>query len=265
MMRRAAAVAVVLVTLIATGPASHAQAHAGPGKTSDPVAALQRALVKGHGIRFFTHYESDFTTDGEMDKGPIRGTDRGRVEFSDGGLHASDLTSRSPDNKDDPWPVRWITFKGRHYVHDRTMTDDGKWGKYEWTLVMMDHLRPRLDNGDVNLLSPATLKAVLATTKSRHTTPAGTLRLEGTITTGALYKADRDIYTGLNGKLDAEEAKNPIAWRLWIGKDGLIRRAWTAWTFPITPTMAQHLKKNMRITGWGSKVKITPPRSYVGD
>ncbi|RBQ18676.1 hypothetical protein DP939_19545 [Spongiactinospora rosea] len=258
-------ITLTLAVLVATGPGATAHAAHGRQVGPDPVAALERMLINGHGIRFFvTGRTVEATGDGQKDERPRR-TEYGRVEFRNGGLQASDLTSHTPGNEEDPWPTRWITFTGQHYVKSRDINDDGTWGSYDWTRVKLDYLRPQLEIGYISLLHVPTLRAVLASTRARHTTSAGTVRLDGIITLAALYKADPRMDDDLIDKPTAKERRLKVAWRLWIGKDGLIRRAWASWTHPLESGGTVTQAHNMRITGWGSKVKISPPRSYPGD
>ncbi|MEU7003710.1 hypothetical protein [Nonomuraea sp. NPDC046570] len=110
------------------------------------------------------------------------------------------------------------------------------------------------------------LKAVLATTRTRSPAGGGTTRYEGTITLGQLAEVTPWLRSALRGVFDREDKKSKILWRLWIGKDQLVRRGWTSYTQPGPRGTDVNVHKviDMRLTGWGGKVKIkTPPTAQV--
>ncbi|MFI6921852.1 hypothetical protein ACIBIZ_18050 [Nonomuraea spiralis] len=122
----------------------------------------------------------------------------------------------------------------------------------------------------VSLSDPATLRAVLATTTSRR--PAGmydgvrTTVHEGVITFAQLHKVNPDMRIGARSRPTGEYASWKVSWRLWIGPDQLVRRAWSAWRDPNdsldrSAGEPQHYSfvEDLRLSDWGMKVDIQPP------
>jgi hypothetical protein len=122
----------------------------------------------------------------------------------------------------------------------------------------------------VSLSDPATLRAVLATTARKR--PAGvydgvrTTLYEGTITFAQLHKVNPGMRIGFRSKPTGTYASWKVSWRLWIGQDQLVRRAWSAWREPNdTPDRSASEKpyyafeEDLQLSDWGMKADIQPP------
>ncbi|GAA5074270.1 hypothetical protein HNP84_009481 [Thermocatellispora tengchongensis] len=182
----------------------------------------------------------------------------GRVAFGPGRIAATDWTSEWKPAKKRTTRVRWLTFPGEVYVHG-LFEETGEW------LRSASTDRPRFTAGHIDVLDPAVLKAVLATTTTTRPVPGGLTRHDGVITVGALYELDPSLRLGIDLKPNRAERKIKIAWRLWFGKDRLVRRVRATWTEPVDRKIPdQSHRVDLRVTGWGGKVEITrPPADLV--
>lgn len=254
MRRWIATMAVATVSVAVTGLGTAADAQTGQ---ISPADALRRQLVENRGVAM-----SEVTTwgrDGEKNSSRRKT----RTEFGKGTVTATDV--RHIDRSDDSQPpVRFLTFTGRTYCQGWICpAPEGK----TWVLFYEDEkTRPFLEPGGIDLGDPAALQAVLATTEAKR--PGGvydstrTTIHQGTITYAQLYKASpafRDHYgrkppTGRNAKVK-------ISWRLWLGKDQLVRRVQTTWTelvFNGTSVEGFHVI-DARLTDWGAETDIPVP------
>ncbi|MER5628497.1 hypothetical protein ABT061_46510 [Streptosporangium sp. NPDC002544] len=251
MRRWIAASAVMLVVPMVAGFGTTADAQGAP---ADPIDALKRQLVENRGVKM-----SMVRTATEEKKEKDYVWTKAVAEFGKGKIVAVDMAHDS-DRVKRIDPVRQIIFEGRQYIQNDYIPD----GK-SWLLNENNEVRPELDAGWIKLADPVMLKAVLATTKVKR--PAGiydgtrTTLYQGTITLGQLYKASPGFPFGLVVKPTEEEAKAKISWRLWLGEDQLVRRAWGSWSEPFSKNGDVHVSYvvDARLTGWGAETDIAVP------
>ncbi|MET8386223.1 hypothetical protein ABZV14_24800 [Streptosporangium canum] len=244
----------VTVSVAVTGLGTAADAQTGP---ISPADALRRQLVENRGVTM-----SEVTTWGR-DGGKNKSRQKTRAEFGKGTVTAIDFRDVPRSNASEP-PVRFLRFKGRTYCQGWICpTPEGK----TWVLFYEDEKsRPFLKSGEIDLGDPAALRAVLATTEAKR--PGGvydgtraTIH-QGTITYAQLYKASLAFRDQYGRKPPAgRAAKVKISWRLWLGKDQLVRRVQTSWTeLVINGTRVREFHViDARLTGWGAKTDIPVP------
>ncbi|MFC6577820.1 hypothetical protein ACFQBS_13860 [Planomonospora parontospora] len=247
-------VGAMTVSVAVTGFGIAADAQAAP---VNPADALRRQLVEDRGVTM-----SEITTtwtDGKKHR--IR--DKTRAEFGDGGVIATDFTHGTGSDAS-PFSVRFLTFKGRLYCRGWICPASG--GK-TWVLSDEDEAtRPFLESDGIDLGDPAALHAVLATTEA--TRPGGvydgtrTTIHQGTITYAELYRtspAFRDDYG--RKPPTGRDAKTEVSWRLWIGKDQLVRRVQTSRTARLIKGRDLWVSRvvDARLTGWGAETDIPVP------
>ncbi|MER7502153.1 hypothetical protein AB0L05_10320 [Nonomuraea pusilla] len=126
----------------------------------------------------------------------------------------------------------------------------------------------RLDVGHLRLDEPAVLAAVLATTtttKASDTYDGSPTTLhQGSISFRQLWNVRPELRDSF---VKDEHADWEIDWRLWIGKDGLVRRAWSRWREPegdkwegVTEGQGWFgFVEDVRYSDWGMKLTIKPP------
>ncbi len=251
-----AAVFLVAASTVTAGPAVRADA------VVDPVGAIQRQLVPGHGVKIIQRTRVNWSGSWSTHK-PVRGV----VGFGNGKIVATDLTNFNLG----PHGTRNICIGKRGYeLHAKPDPDwplpPGKsWVTYEWPCQLV------LKSGHhVSLSDPATLRAVLATTA--HKRPAGvydgvrTTLYEGAITFAQLHKAKPDMRIGFRSRPTGKYATWKVSWRLWIGPDQLVRRAWSSWRDPNDSLDRSAVDKpyyafveDLRLSNWGMKLDIQPP------
>ncbi|MGW0803440.1 hypothetical protein [Nonomuraea sp. NPDC002799] len=259
MSRRTRTLPVILgVALAAVSVAVPPAAAAGRG---DPVAALKRQLNGPGGVRIVT----SSTARSPSENFGYTFKARAIYEFRDGKVVAIDFTvpkSASDDGQ------RIIEFPDRGYNWQQDPPDYLPIGK-SW--IVGNKRRDLYLQCDQMVLSdPATLRHLLGTTTAKRGggTYDGTRTTlyEGTTTIGALYKLNPRLR--VNSYLDkptgphAGYAKLPVRWRLWIGRDLLVRRCQTRYDEPV----ALYDTKNrtfrtadVRLSGWGQAISIKPP------
>jgi hypothetical protein len=252
-MRRwiAASAVMLVVPMVAAGLGGTANAQRAP---ADPIDALKRQLVENRGVKMSTVLT---VTEEQKDKDHV--WTKAVAEFGKGKIVAVDMTHDSDRIKRID-PIRQIIFEGRQYIQNGYIPD----GK-SWLLNEDNEVRPKLDAGWIKLADPAMLKAVLATTKVKR--PAGvydgtrTTLYQGTITVGQLSKASHGFPFGLVVMLTEKEAKAKMSWRLWLGEDQLVRRAWGSWSRPFSKNDGVPVSYvvDARLTGWGTETDIAAP------
>ena len=224
---------------------------ASAGAAPDPVTAIQRQLVKGHGVRIDERDTFNSGLDWDRLK-PVKGV----IGFGNGKVVATDMR----DYNSAKHGTRSLCIGERGWTYDPKKLPKGKtWVTYKWPCkltVGLDYIR---------LDEPASFKALLATTTSRQ--PAGTYDgtrttlYQGTITFGQLNDAHpaKDI----SPLSKPEYADWTVSWRLWIGQDGLVRRAWSKWREPKPEaTTGQDwygFVDDVRLSDWGVRADIQPP------
>ncbi|MER6174017.1 hypothetical protein [Streptosporangium sp. NPDC001681] len=260
-----AAFAAVLASALVAGFGDGASAQSAP---ADPVRALKKQMAAHGGVRFSrvavdtTEDRSDVPSWMTKRKSKITFRSKGAVQFGGGKVTASDVTSRNSLIGSDE-SVRLVTFTGRSYMSGWPVQPlpAGK----EWVLLDDDTTRPEMDSGRIRLADPATLRAVLATTTAKR--PAGrydgtrTTLYEGKITFGELSKAYPGFRLLTDGKPTAKDLGIEVSWRLWIGEDQLVRRAWSSWSEPLLKKIDLYVSSvtDVRLTGWGTAPGVHAP------
>lgn len=233
---------------------------AGADAAPDPVAAMQRQLVKGHGVRINDRFTINDGGQGGWDRGQ---PEKGIVGFGNGKIVATDLryyhTAKSS--------TRTICIGKRAWEYRPKGLPKGKtWLAYESVQ------RLAVGSGHIRLDDPATFRAVLATTTSRRAASTydgtRTTLYEGTITFGQLLDANpaKDFYFLKQGS-ESEYTAWTISWRLWIGRDQLVHRAWSKWREPETKPFNGMTEgqgwfgyiNDVRFSDWGMRADIQPP------
>ncbi|MEU4407703.1 hypothetical protein AB0F88_24560 [Streptosporangium sp. NPDC023963] len=253
-MRRwiAASAVMLVVPMMATGLGSTANAQGAP---ADPIDALKRQLVENRGVKMSKVHTSTYIADGEKEHFWTEAV----AEFGRGKITTIDMTYDS-DRRNWTDPIRQITIEGRQYIQDDHLPNGKSWIPRE-----DNEIRPVLSADWIKLADPVMLKAVLATTKVKR--PAGiydgtpTALYQGTINLGQLYKASPGFPFGLVAKPTRKEAKAKISWRLWLGEDQLVRRAWGSWREPFSKNgdVPVSYVVDARLTGWGAETDIAVP------
>ncbi|WP_052423313.1 hypothetical protein [Nonomuraea candida] len=237
------------VVLTGLGGAAHAQAP-----LTGPAEALRSQLAENRGVTM-----SEVTTWWEVgDKVSYR--KKIRAEFGKGMVTATDIRDVPSTDVPEPAP-RFLTFKGRRYCQGWICpAPEGK----TWVLSSeKEKIRPFLESGGIDLANPDTLRAVLATAEARH---AGgvydgtrTTVYRGTLTFGELYKVSPAFRDQHGGKAPTGKyAKKELSWRLWLGRDQLVRRVRTSWPERLGQRLITNLR-DARLTGWGAKTDIAVP------
>ncbi|GAB1819493.1 hypothetical protein [Herbidospora sp. RD11066] len=211
-----------------------------------PPDALQAQFVAGRGVSMTTTYT-------DLDEPDFSFGSNYRVEFGPGGIVAVDKRERANPEFPSP-PPRWLTFKNRAYCQGWLCPapPTKTWVKYEGR----SHF-PELSSGPIVLDRPATMRALLAsaTTKGRGGVYDGTRTTiyRGVITFGDLHRITPGSY-----RPTGKDAKQKIIWRLWIGRDGLVRRVWTS-TSEDRETWVWTRITDSLLSGWGAKTHIQEP------
>lgn len=255
------------VAVLATGTPSSANAALDQHITADqaavpldPIAALKRQFVKRHGVRITVYTASTaIASDGRK---PTKES-AGVVEFGKGGVMATDLTYPSPGS-------RYVQTRKRFYEQ---LSDPAKRPpKKKWILI---GLQPPflIEVGHIRVTDPVTLKAVLSTTARTQPGPVydgtRTTLYEGVITFAQLRKAYPKMRIGFHSYPE-DYPDWTVSWKLWIGQDQLVRRAWSAWREPNDirdksfPDEYISAVVDTRLSRWGMKLHIgLPPADQV--
>ncbi|MEV0235680.1 hypothetical protein [Nonomuraea sp. NPDC050786] len=230
-MKRVLAGALAAATLITASPAQAAV---------DPVKALKKQLVAGHGVKVS---ETDRATSSDhKTDATFRMT--GVLEFGASGIVASDFTVRyvSRKRKADPMPMRWVSVGRDIYLQSTSGLPEGK------TWVHLDLRGPLISFQPTDLSRPVVLKGLIAHAK---TAKAGVYR--GSITQEQVRR--------LNGK-----SGTGFAYRLDIGPKGLPERLITDEKLDFGTYGWMRDAVTTRYTDWGTKVTIkAPPEEQVVD
>ncbi len=261
MVRLAASTTIVAVTASLAVTAAVTPASAGTA-TFGPADALRHQIVEGRGVTM-----SEVTTNIREDGERTAFRKKIRAEFGKGTVAALDVLDVADDRVPKPAP-RFITIDGRTFCQGWLCpAPEGK----SWVVLSESKkIRPFLESGGIDLVRPATLKAVLATAEAKNAggvyDSTRTTIYQGTLTLGELYKispAYRDQYSFTGKGPKGKEAKREVSWRIWLGKDQLVRRVWTTRTGPLgTDNGAKRWKTTItdaRLTGWGAKMDIAIP------
>ncbi|WP_432929888.1 hypothetical protein ACQPZZ_06675 [Microbispora sp. CA-135349] len=259
--------------LVAPAVAAPAQAHTtgSQARPLDPVAALRKQFVPGHGVRFTSSATIDF---GGMTT--VRSTAKGALAFGRSGIAASDVSQKidygalleDKDLKGADKPTRTITIGRTAYTNGGVFSSLFPEGK-KWLRSSGD-ARVGALRGTGEFVDPLdwrTLKTVLATTKAKSAggvvNGAKTTLYRGTITLKRLAEIEPRLKDGFS----ASEAKSVVGWKMWIGADQLVRKVQTSLTMKLRfkkTTIEVDATNVTSLVGWGSRVTVkAPPKSQV--
>lgn len=262
--------ALATAVLIASVPFATSPAAARTG-APDPARALKRQLVNKHGVRisetsrYFFGGKSTVSGNGTRIKG--------RLRLAPSGPAAADYTwwdVPSAKTKKKPELHRVIRVGADAYVDAGQYPGPTPEGK-EWIRYPANHRGSMGRDMDrdaslqpISVYDPSTLKAVLKRSASKPVSG-------GFLYWGAMsYKDLRTISKGAaiswtSGRPISGKSKGKIAWRLWTGRDGLLKRLTTTDTAG-SARKPPVKRTDTRYTGWGSRVVITaPPADEVID
>ncbi|WP_146607620.1 hypothetical protein [Spongiactinospora gelatinilytica] len=254
--------AVLIVIAMVAITAADGSGRLGAAAPADPVDALRRQFAAGRGVMVTT--KLTVTKKGET----IELGSAGAADFGPRGITATDLTATMPAGVFSAFTgagPRVVTVKGYRYIKDDTARESRGWQESG-----DDAVRPCLDATWTLLADPAMLAAVLATTTGRSRagvydgTP--TVLHEGVITLGALHRACPQPCDRLDpAEPQGATAGAKVSWRMWIGEDLLVRRAWAAWDgVSETGRILYTQVADARMTAWGTRPGIEIPRASGG-
>ncbi|MFF0307879.1 hypothetical protein ACFYSC_10635 [Streptosporangium sp. NPDC004379] len=219
--------------------------------------ALKRQLAGSRGVEFAETLTDTVVSGSDRGRRTVSRTE-GVARFGGGRIVATDSTDGT---------TRWISFADRAYGTGALFPTlpAGK----EW-VVSADAARPRLASGSLALDDPAVVRALLATAVSKHSggTYDGvrTTLYQGKITFAGLRKALPGLRLASGAPLDAARLKAKLSWRVWLGQDHLVRRAWSSWTEPRRKGVTGDVVhvSDARLTDWGTQTPIvSPPEEKV--
>ncbi|WP_157519980.1 hypothetical protein [Herbidospora daliensis] len=221
--------------------------------STTPPDALRAQFVAGRGVSMTTAVSTVEEEDSDYRQ-------KSRVEFGPDGVVAVDRRDVADPRYPDP-PLRYLIFKDRSYCQGWwCLTPPTKtWVKYEEPGSI-----PHFSAGDIAMDEPATLKALLARAVSKSAggvydrTPTTLYR--GVISHPDLYRVSPAFQRNYGGKRPTgNDAKQKIVWRIWIGKDGLVRRVWTSDAEKMGPTRVVTRITDSLLRGWGAETHIQEP------
>ncbi|XVQ87274.1 hypothetical protein ACQP2K_07615 [Microbispora siamensis] len=277
LMALACAATAALVAPAVAAPAQAQTSTQAQAPAADPVAALRKQYVAGHGVRF--------VSSGTVSMAGVPGikfTANGGYAFGRSGVIASDSTQKTKysdllkdedeDLKDAEKPIRTIVIGSTGYLSGgvyASMLPEGK------TWLRLPGVRPNSSSTLGAFVNPTdwrSLKAVLATTKAKgpggSVNGAKTTLYRGTITLAQLMKASPSVKNTL-ASLGSNPGKTVVSWKLWIGADQLVRRASASADLKLKfdgDSFTFTLSDVTTFAGWGRKVTVkAPPKSQVAN
>ncbi|MFG1707201.1 hypothetical protein ACFLIM_28795 [Nonomuraea sp. M3C6] len=210
---------------------------------ADPVKALKKQFVSGHGVRFSE--TARITVDGKS-TGTTKTT--GSFEFGKSGIVASDLRNRGQlkgASGELLSPPRTITVGGHSYaqggMYSEDLPEDKKWVRYAGEAA------GATQNQIIDVFDPKVLKAVVSKAKSFK---GGTY--QGSLTYNELGRIYGQKVTGRFGKIK-------IDYRLAVDSKGLVTRLESGWTMDFGVLGKTRSVTETRFIGWGYKLKIKAP------
>ncbi|MFI7618749.1 hypothetical protein ACIBP6_46745 [Nonomuraea terrae] len=227
---------VALTTAAALATAAPAQAA-----PADPVKAMQKQFVPGHGVRFTE--STSVTLNGKSTAGSKTS---GTLEFGKSGIVASDVTNKGGTGLADVFvPPRSISVGGNTYaqggLYSEDLPDGKKWVRYTGQAATGSY------NQLLDVFEPKVLKALVAKAKSFK---GGTYK--GGLTYGELGKLSGQKVTGTTAKIKIEYA-------LSVDSKGRVTRISSGYTADYGILGKYRAATDTRFTGWGSKVSIKAP------
>ncbi|WP_214408880.1 hypothetical protein [Sphaerisporangium fuscum] len=263
-MRRILALAAAALVAPALAMAAPATAHAAPGAAkpvpSNPVDALRQQFGKKTGVHMDTTVDMRLGGDDLLKFRQV-----GSLRFGKSGVDAYDL-KRIVDLGKGKDTLHLIALNGKAYMqsplYDEMLPADKKW-------VRTPGSKAPSTNDTIDILRPAVLKTVLASTKVKRAggTVGGarTTLYTGAVKVGELSK----VSTEIEAMAEVFKLKKNVTlpWKLWIGADQLPRRFQSTFPMGKVPHAGRlTVDADSRYTAWGAKVVITaPPADQVID
>ncbi|MEO3873541.1 hypothetical protein ABGB18_32415 [Nonomuraea sp. B12E4] len=210
--------------------------------SADPVKALRKQFVAGHGVRVSETARS-------LLSGKPNGvtSTTGVYGFGKAGIVASDMRTRVMGGESDklPTPPRVINVGDRAYAQGGLSSEELPDGK-RWVRYAMAG-DPRSGGQPLDIFKPEVLKALVTQAKS---TKGGTYR--GSLPFGTLGK----IY---GEKVDKRLSEISIGYVLDLNAKGLVTRVRSEYSLDFGMLGKSTSTVDTRYTGWGSKVTIKAP------
>ncbi|WP_433437504.1 hypothetical protein [Nonomuraea sp. CA-141351] len=211
----------------------------------DPVKALQKQLVPGHGVRISE--KTRLTLDGKSIGATTRTT--GTFEFGKKGIVATDLKNHAAGSDKSLAsalaPPRIITVGGHSYVQGGLFSEDLPEGK-KWVRYAAE-AGGGTYNQIIDIFEPKVLKAIVSHAKS----------FKGGTYKGALtYKELAKVY---GQKVSGAIGKTKIDYALKVNSKGLVTQLTSGWSMDFGVLGKTRSITETRYIGWGSKVRIKAP------
>lgn len=231
---------------------------------SDPAQALREQYVPDRGVTFVER-----TVSTESGKRETVARHKGTFQFGRSGIVASDITGRMVfKNPEDEVPIVRITAVPERTIRIGTtcyisggalmmlLPEDKTWLKSTVGGIA------GLNGQPVNVLEPATLKAVLA---SAEPGPSGSYR--GTISFARLKKLSPWFRSMLGGYLNKGAGAKQVTWHLYTDGKGLPARMVSSYPAGAVDQSAKKeavITVDTRYSGWGTTASIqAPPEDEV--
>ncbi|GAA4939426.1 hypothetical protein HD597_009106 [Nonomuraea thailandensis] len=227
-MKRTLAAAVAAATLLGAAPAQAA--------APDPVRAVKRQLVVGHGVKI-----SETVSAQVKGKKDVYFQTAGTFGFGTSGVVAADLTLRTTLISDKPTSMRLLMVGKRAYMRSDAIQDHLPEGK-TWVRMEDDESLRTPSSQPVDLFRPPQLKGLLSYAESVRN---GVRR--GTVTGKQGYRISEGRVTGT------------FDFRLSTDSTGLPTRLHTT-TQDFDSGPLEHV--DTRYSAWGHSVTITDPPDH---
>lgn len=235
-------------------------------KKADPVGALKKQFVAGHGVTFT---EKTRTWVGREEYAGA--TREGKVEFGAKGVvgvesartpvltpklrkQLKEVAADSPEAADavDMLTEKvWMVGKGNRLYFNGGLYSTLLPEEKSWLTTTGPAAAAAYGDQVINVFEPTTLKTLLATAKSRKGD-----QYRGTITFARLYKLS-PMFKG--AKLYGKAPKASISWRITLDANQLVKRVAIDWSIPVTKKETLRSSTETRYSGWGSEMSVTAP------
>ncbi|GAA1759906.1 hypothetical protein AB0K40_41735 [Nonomuraea bangladeshensis] len=219
-------------TLVIAAPA----AQAAP---IDPVKALRKQYVPGHGVRF-----TETASTKVNGKTMANEKSSGRLAFGKSGVVAVDVSTKNRRSTSFS-PDRLISVGGHTYVqggiYGKDLPEGKKWVRYS------DSPAGATMNQPVDVFEPKVLRLLLTKAKSNK---------------GGTYKGEisyKDIAKAYGSKLTGPVSKIKVSYALGVNGKGLVTLLRTSWTLDFGVLGKTVGVTETRYTGWGSRVSVKAP------
>ncbi|MFI6506243.1 hypothetical protein ACIBCT_01440 [Streptosporangium sp. NPDC050855] len=237
-MKRITAGVVAGLVLLAPLPARAAAVVA------DPVKALRAQVVPGRGVTvsLVTRTSPDGRRFATTRTDRIVGFRKGGVVETDDTTTFYSAISSEGLKEDTLFPSLLVRVKDATYASGGELIGRLPLNK-NW--VRLREPRPVAADGAIDLFTPGTLRALLATASSR-----GPRSARGTILASAIPGRPFEGWTGRGEK---------VAWALWFDAEGRVTRLASATSRHANGGDRPSLTSDQRFTGWGARVTVQPP------